>query len=167
MTKVGVVDVPGERSSHTRPTPKGGGVGIVAAFLVGMAVLYGFASFSRIADPYFRAVIAAAAGIAIVAYLDDVLAWPAWVKLVAQLGAAAIAVGAGLWVQEIRVPLIGAVQLGWLGPVITLVWIVAATNAMNFIDGLNGLAAGVSVIACLALAAIAAAWGRGLSISRG
>ncbi len=159
MTRVGVIDVPGQRSSHTRPTPKGGGVGIVAAFLVGMAVLYGFAAFARIADPYFRAVILAAAGIAIVAYLDDVLAWPAWVKLVAQLGAAAIAVGAGLYVQEIRVPVIGAVPLGWFGPAVTLVWIVAATNAMNFIDGLNGLAAGVSLIACLVLAAIAASVG--------
>jgi UDP-GlcNAc:undecaprenyl-phosphate GlcNAc-1-phosphate transferase len=159
MTRVGVIDVPGQRSSHMRPTPKGGGVGVVAAFLVGMAVLYGFAAFARIADPYFRAVILAAAGIAIVAYLDDVLAWPAWVKLAAQIGAAAIAVGAGLWVQEVRLPILGAVQLGWFGPVITLVWIVAATNAMNFIDGLNGLAAGVSLIACLVLAAIAASVG--------
>jgi UDP-GlcNAc:undecaprenyl-phosphate GlcNAc-1-phosphate transferase len=159
MTRIGVIDVPGQRSSHTRPTPKGGGVGIVAAFLVGMAVLYGFAAFARIADPYFRAVILAAAGIAVVAYLDDVLAWPAWVKLVAQLGAAAIAVGAGLFVQEIRVPILGAVELGWFGPAVTLVWIVAATNAMNFIDGLNGLAAGVSLIACLVLAAIAASVG--------
>jgi UDP-GlcNAc:undecaprenyl-phosphate GlcNAc-1-phosphate transferase len=124
-----------------------------------MAVLYGFAAFARIADPYFRAVILAAAGIAVVAYLDDVFAWPAWVKLVAQFGAAAIAVGAGLFVREIRVPFIGAVPLGWFGPAVTLVWIVAATNAMNFIDGLNGLAAGVSLIACLVLAAIAASVG--------
>ena len=156
MTRVGVIDIPGQRSSHTRPTPKGGGVGIVVAFLVGIAVLYGVASFARIADPYFRAVILAAAGIALVAYLDDMFAWPAWVKLVAQIAAAAIAVAAGLWVQEIRVPYIGAVHLGWFGPPLTLAWIVVATNAMNFIDGLNGLAAGVSMLACLILAAIAA-----------
>ena len=156
MTRVGVIDIPGQRSSHTRPTPKGGGVGVVVAFLVGIGVLYAFASFARIADPYFRAVILAAAGIALVAYLDDMLAWPAWVKLVAQIAAAAVAVGAGLWVQEIRVPYIGAVPLGWFGPALTLAWIVVATNAMNFIDGLNGLAAGVSMLACLILAAIAA-----------
>jgi UDP-GlcNAc:undecaprenyl-phosphate/decaprenyl-phosphate GlcNAc-1-phosphate transferase len=159
MSRVGVIDVPGVRSSHTRPTPKGGGVGIVVAFLVGIAILYGFAAFARIADPYFRAVILAAAGIAVVAYLDDVLAWPAWVKLAAQVAAAALAVGGGLWVQEIRAPIIGAVQLGWFGPALTLAWIVAATNAMNFIDGLNGLAAGVSMLACVILAAIAAAVG--------
>ncbi|HEY0181236.1 MAG TPA: undecaprenyl/decaprenyl-phosphate alpha-N-acetylglucosaminyl 1-phosphate transferase, partial [Rhodopila sp.] len=44
MTRVGVMDTPGARSSHTRPTPKGGGVGIVAAFLVGIVVLYRFAA---------------------------------------------------------------------------------------------------------------------------
>jgi UDP-GlcNAc:undecaprenyl-phosphate GlcNAc-1-phosphate transferase len=159
MTRVGVIDVPGVRSSHTRPTPKGGGVGIVAAFLVGIAMLYGVAAFARIADPYFRAVILAAAGIAVVAYLDDVLAWPAWVKLAAQVAAAAVAVGGGLSVDMVRVPVIGAVGLGWFGPIGTLAWIVLATNAMNFIDGLNGLAAGVCLIACLFLAAIAAGVG--------
>lgn len=159
MTRVGVMDTPGARSSHTRPTPKGGGVGIVLAFLVGIGTLYFFAAFSRLADPYFRAVILAAVGIAIVAYLDDVLAWPASVKLAAQILAAAVAVGSGLTVEEIRLPVVGAVQLGWLGPAGTLAWIVVATNAMNFIDGLNGLAAGVSVITCLFLAAIAAAVG--------
>ena len=156
MTQVGVIDTPGARSSHTRPTPKGGGVGVVAAFLVGIALLYGFAAFSRIADPYFRAVIAAALGIAVVAWLDDVLAWPAWVKLAAQLAAAAVAVGSGLWVDMVRLPVLGAVWLGWFGALGTLAWIVVATNAMNFIDGLNGLAAGVCVIACLFLAWVAA-----------
>ncbi len=159
MTRVGVIDTPGERSSHSRPTPKGGGVGIVLAFLVGMLVLYRFAEFSRLADPYFRAVLFAAVGIAVVAYLDDVLYWPAWAKLAAQLAAAALAVGGGLVLQELRLPFIGAVQLGWFGPVVTLAWIVAATNALNFIDGLNGLASGVALITCIVLAALAASLG--------
>lgn len=156
MTHVGTLDMPGERSSHTRPTPKGGGVGIVLAFLVGIAVLYRYAAFGRIADPYFRAVILAAAGIAVVAYLDDLFYWRASVKLLAQLAAALLAVGAGLSLPFLRLPWLGTVELGWLGPVVTLAWIVAATNAMNFIDGLNGLAAGVSAIACLVLAAVGA-----------
>ena len=156
MTRVGALDVPGARSSHDRPTPKGGGVGIVLAFLAGTALLYRYAAFSRIADPYFRAVIAAAAGIALVAYLDDVFCWRASVKLLAQVGAALLAVGAGLSLTFLRLPWVGTVPLGWLGPVVTIAWIVAATNAMNFIDGLNGLASGVAAIACLALAAIGA-----------
>jgi UDP-GlcNAc:undecaprenyl-phosphate GlcNAc-1-phosphate transferase len=156
MVRIGTVDTPGARSSHTKPTPKGGGVGIVLAFLLGIAVLYRYAEFSRIADPYFRAVIAAAIGIAIVAHLDDILYWPAWVKLLAQLAAALLAVGGGLSLPFLRLPGFGTVELGWLGPVITVAWILVATNAMNFIDGLNGLASGVSAITCLVLAAIGA-----------
>lgn len=154
MTHVGVIDTPGKRSSHTRPTPKGGGVGIVLAFLAGMGLLYEYAIFSRIADPYFRAVMTAAFGIAMVAYLDDVFYWPASVKLLAQICAALLAVSGGLSVSFVRLPIVGTVQLGWLGPAVTIAWIVAATNAMNFIDGLNGLASGVAAIACAVLAAI-------------
>ena len=156
MTRVGAIDTPGARSSHSRPTPKGGGVGIVLAFLVGVLVLYRYAEFSRIADPYFRAVILAAVGIATVAFLDDLLYWPASVKLLAQIAAALLAVVGGLSLPFVSLPGLGAVPLGWLGPVITVIWIVAATNAMNFMDGLNGLASGVSAIACIALAAFGA-----------
>ncbi len=156
MTRVGTIDMPSDRSSHSRPTPKGGGVGIVLAFLVGVLVLYRYAEFSRIADPYFRAVIFAAVGIAAVAFLDDLFYWPASIKLVAQIAAALVAVGGGLSLPFIRLPGFGTVPLGWFGPAITVIWIVAATNAMNFMDGLNGLASGVTAIACLALAAIGA-----------
>ena len=159
MARVGVMDRPGARSSHTVPTPKGGGVGVVAAFLLGMLALYRFADFARLAEPYFRGVILAAAGIALVAFLDDLLDWPFVVKLGAQVAAAGLAAASGLWLRDLRVPVLGEIQLGWLGVPATLVWVVAATNAMNFIDGLNGLASGVSAIACVFLAAIAAGQG--------
>ena len=156
MIRVGTLDTPGDRSSHTQPTPKGGGVGIVLAFLLGMGVLYEFAVFSRIADPYFRAVMLAAFGIAAVAFLDDLYYWPASIKLSAQIAAAMLAVGSGLSLTFLRLPVFGTVHLGWLGLALTVAWIVAATNAMNFIDGLNGLASGVTAIACAVLAAIGA-----------
>ncbi len=132
---------------------------MVAAFLAGIAVLYVFAQFSRIANPYFLGVILAASAIALVAFLDDVLDWPFTVKLGAQLAAAGVAVASGLVVSSLNLPVLGAVSLGWIGLPLTLIWILFATNAMNFIDGLNGLASGVSVIACAALAAIAASLG--------
>ena len=159
MIRIGVMDQPVARSSHTRPTPKGGGVGVVAAFLAGIVVLYGFADFARIADPYFRGVIGASVGIAVVSYLDDVLDWPFSVKLGAQAVAALVAVGSGLAPQELRMPWIGAVAIGWLGVPATVAWILVLTNAVNFIDGLNGLAAGSVAIACLFLAGIAAGQG--------
>jgi UDP-GlcNAc:undecaprenyl-phosphate GlcNAc-1-phosphate transferase len=156
MISLRVMDTPDARKMHTQAIPKGGGVGIVVAFLLGIAVLYQVAEFSRLADPYFRGVILAAAAIAVVAFLDDLSDWPFSVKLVAQLLAAAAAVGSGLYVRDVRVPYVGAVSIGWFGAVATFAWILLATNAMNFIDGLNGLAGGVALIACLFLAYISA-----------
>ena len=121
-----------------------------------MAILYEFARFSRIAEPYFLGVIGAAALIALVALLDDLWDWPFTVKLGAQLLAALAAVGTGLYVRDYRVPYVGGVYIGWVGMPATLVWILFVTNAMNFIDGLNGLAAGVALIAAAILAVIAA-----------
>jgi UDP-GlcNAc:undecaprenyl-phosphate/decaprenyl-phosphate GlcNAc-1-phosphate transferase len=155
MIAARVMDTPEARKAHDRPTPKGGGVGIVVTFLVGIAVLYRFAEFSRLADPYFRGVIEASVAIAVVAFLDDLFDWPFAVKLGAQVLAALVAVTSGLFVTDFRIPYLGPVPLAWAGIVATLAWILFTTNAMNFIDGLNGLAGGVALIACLFIVFIA------------
>lgn len=155
MISARVMDVPNGRKAHATPTPRGGGVGIVVAFMLGIAVLYGTATFSRLADPYFRGVILAAAAIAVVSFIDDIRDWPFAIKLAAQVLAASAAVGSGLWISVFNLPYFGAVDVGWVGIPLTLGWILFATNAMNFIDGLNGLAAGVSLVACLFLAFLA------------
>ena len=157
MISARVMDTPNARSAHANPTPKGGGVGVVVAFLLGISVLYGTATFSRLADPYFRGVILASAAIAIVAFIDDARQWPFTVKLVAQVLAAFAAVGSGLYVSVFNLPGLGPVDLGWIGMAVTVAWILFATNAMNFIDGLNGLAAGTALVACGFLAFIAQA----------
>jgi len=156
MIGLGVLDEPDPRKAHRHAVPKGGGVGVVAAFLVGTGLLYAFADFSRVANGYFLGVILAATAIAAVAWLDDVVDWPFTVKLGAQVGAALVAVGSGLVVDSLNLPVVGAVPLGWAGAVGTVAWILFATNAMNFIDGLNGLASGVACLAALALAVVAA-----------
>jgi UDP-GlcNAc:undecaprenyl-phosphate GlcNAc-1-phosphate transferase len=159
MIHARVMDRPEARKAHDRPIPKGGGVGIVAAFLLGIAVLYRFAAFARLADPYFLGVIEASVAIAIVAFLDDLFDWPFTVKLGIQVLAVLVAVSSGLYVHDFRIPYIGAWPVGWIGLPATVVWMLFATNAMNFIDGLNGLAAGVALITCLFLAYIAAVHG--------
>jgi len=159
MMRIGPIDHPDERKGHPVPTPKSGGVGIAVAFLVGIVILFRFAEFARLADPYFRGVILAAMMIAVVSFLDDVYDWPFVVKLAAQLAAAAAAVASGLFLERPRIPYVGAVDIAWLGPLATLFWIVFATNAMNFIDGLDGLAGGVALIACCFFSGIAAAQG--------
>jgi len=143
------------RKVHRQPTPKSGGVGIVVAFLVGIGVLYQFADYARLADPYFLGVIEASLAIAAVAFLDDMYDWPFTVKLGAQVLAALVAVSTGLYVHDYRLPYIHAVALTWVAPPLTVLWLLFATNAMNFIDGLNGLASGVSLITALFLAVIA------------
>ena len=144
-----------DRKVHRAATPKGGGVGIIAAVLLGIAVLYQFAEFARLAHPYFLGVIEASVAIAVVAFLDDLYDWPFTVKLAAQVLAALVAVGSGLYLRDYRVPYIQTVYVAWLGPPLTVLWLLFATNAMNFIDGMNGLAAGVTFIAAAFLAGIA------------
>jgi len=156
MMSVGVMDRPTARKAHVVPTPKGGGVGIVVAFLLGVSVLYGFAEFARLADVYFRGVVLASVAIAVVAYLDDIRDFPFVVKLAAQVAAALLAVGTGLYVQVFNLPWVGSVDIGVWGAVVTVAWILFATNAMNFIDGLNGLVGGTVLVACGFLAVIAA-----------
>src|ERR1700733_11442284 len=149
MISARVMDTPEARKAHERPTPKGGGVGIVVTFLIGITVLYRFAEFSRLANPYFLGVIEASVAIAVVAFLDDLFDWPFLVKLGAQVLAALVAVGTGLYVSDFRIPYLGPLPVVWIGITATLLWLLFTTNAMNFIDGLNGLASGVALIACL------------------
>jgi UDP-GlcNAc:undecaprenyl-phosphate/decaprenyl-phosphate GlcNAc-1-phosphate transferase len=155
MIAARIMDTPQARKAHDRPTPKGGGVGIVVTFLVGIAVLYRYAEFARLADPYFLGVIEASVAIAVVAFLDDLFDWPFTVKLAAQVLAALVVVRSGLYVADFRLPYLGPQPFVWIGIATTVVWVLFATNAMNFIDGLNGLAGGVGLIACLFIVFIA------------
>lgn len=159
MIALRVMDTPEARKAHDRPTPKGGGAGIVVAFLVGLSLLYPFAEFARLANEYFLGVIAASVAIAVVAFLDDLHDWPFTAKLGIQALAALVAVSTGIYIHDYRVPYVGPVYVGWIGPPVTLAWLLFTTNAVNFIDGLNGLASGVTLIACMFLAFFSASYG--------
>jgi UDP-GlcNAc:undecaprenyl-phosphate GlcNAc-1-phosphate transferase len=158
MIAIGVPDRPDHRKAHTKTTPKSGGVGIVAAFMLGFLLLYQYGQVSRLGQGYFLGVIGAAVMMAVISLIDDILDVSFIIKLLAQFAAASIAVAAGLWVHVFALPLIGTVDIGWLGVPLTFFFILYVTNAMNFIDGLNGLAAGVTLVTCLFLAGIAAAY---------
>lgn len=135
MIRVGVMDMPGHRSSHTRPTPKGGGVGIVAAFVL-------FLPFVRLAvgaAPFDSGMVLLAGGVVLLSafsWLDDLHSYPAGTKLAAQAASAClVAASAGFFPMETPQ------QFLLFG--LAAAWLVFATNAINFIDGLNGLASGV------------------------
>lgn len=155
MIRVRILDRPNHRSSHTRPTPKGGGVGVVVAFLAGQAALWWGADHARLEAPLFAGFLVGAATIAVVSLLDDLRDFRFTVKLAAQALAAIIVMVAGLRIETLSVPLLGPIELGLLAWPFTLLWIVGLTNAMNFVDGLDGLVSGTALIACVFLAVAA------------
>jgi UDP-GlcNAc:undecaprenyl-phosphate GlcNAc-1-phosphate transferase len=155
MIRLGSLDHPGERSSHVQPTPKGGGVGIVVSFVLGTSILFLGARTARVPDLPFLGLIAASVGIAVVSYTDDIRSWSYAVKLGAQLASALVAIACGIRFRVLHLPWLGAIDTGWLGLPLTAAWIIFATNALNFIDGLNGLASGAVGIACLFMAGFA------------
>ena len=104
MIALRVMDTPEARKAHDRPTPKGGGAGIVAAFLAGLLLLFHFAEFARLANGYFLGVIAASFAIAVVAFMDDIYDWPFTAKLGIQTVAALVAVGTGIYVRDYSIP---------------------------------------------------------------
>lgn len=139
-----LIDVPNERSSHTQPTPRGGGLAIV------LVTLCGLLTYSLLVSvEYWRVLFLYVFGaglIAVVSWLDDLYTLPKRVRFVAHSLAALLAIiGFGHW-DKVIVPLLDQVHLGWLGLPVTFVWIVGLTNAYNFMDGIDGIAAVQSVV---------------------
>ena len=146
--RVGAIDQPKERGLHDRPTPRLGGLAIFAGVLIaGMIWLPGGVE--------TRSILLGAAAITAVGLLDDIFDFPAWLKLLGQIGAALIPVAGGVYIDDVTLPFVGAFSFGWVGPVLTVIGIVGAMNAVNFTDGVDGLAAGVCTIAAITFAVIA------------
>lgn len=89
----------------------------------------------------------------VVCYIDDVKGIPSWAKLIAQIIAALIVVASGIKIEDISIPFTeGKIVIeGIASYIITVCWIVGITNAINLIDGLDGLSSGVTLISCLSL----------------
>ncbi|MFN6954305.1 MAG: glycosyltransferase family 4 protein [Acetobacteraceae bacterium] len=151
-----ILDMPDARKAHARPTPTAGGLGVVAAVAGGMAVLWAAGD----AGPaQHAALLAAAAAMAALGLLDDRFDLPALPRLLAQAAAAAVAIAGGLVLERVSLPWIGEVALGPFGVALTLLWFLVCTNAVNFLDGADGLLGGSLLIACLMLAAVGAVLG--------
>ena len=133
-----LLDHPNERSSHTQPVPRVGGIGIALGFLL---------PFATIAHgDYWWTMAAAIAAMAGVGLLDDFRNLPASRKYVLQLVIVALLMWSGVLVHELWLPFTGAVMLGWLAVPLTLVWLTGFPNFFNFMDGTNGMAGGSAVI---------------------
>ncbi|MGB4313031.1 MAG: MraY family glycosyltransferase [Natronincolaceae bacterium] len=157
--RLGAIDVPEDnRRVHKKPIPSLGGIALYISFIVTIVI---FAIFSKNMNLSrgFKGILLGATLILVVGIIDDIKQIPAGYKLAAQILAASIAVYNGVIINFIKFPLAntegGLVLLRALRIPITVFWIIGITNTVNLIDGLDGLAAGVSTIASLSLAAVA------------
>lgn len=147
LRRKAVLDVPNERSAHREPTPRGGGLGFVAAIalcLAGAAAWTGDLAFALLAVP----VVAACA----VGFADDRRPMSWGPKTVLLLAAGALALPA-LSVDAVTLPFAGVVPLGALAIPLSLFWYFAYANAFNFMDGLNGISALTALVSGAAFAA--------------
>jgi Fuc2NAc and GlcNAc transferase len=150
----GVLDIPNERSSHERPTPRGGGAAIVAVVLFGTAA---GAAAGLVPVPVAAALIPGGLVIAAIGWIDDHVGLSRWPRAAVHTAAAVWAVLALGGLDSVR---LGTVELdtGFAGTILAVVGVVWAINLYNFMDGIDGLAAGeaMSVGAFGALLALVA-----------
>jgi UDP-GlcNAc:undecaprenyl-phosphate GlcNAc-1-phosphate transferase len=154
---LGVVDRPSSRGvSERRDIPLLGGLAVAAGFAAGLAAsaatVTGFMATRRLSGVLLGALLVLGLGV-----WDDRRSLGATAKFSVQALAALVAVGAGLRIGHVTEPTTRlSLELPfWLGWVVSVLWIVGVTNAINLIDGLDGLATGVAAIICATLTAIA------------
>ena len=154
-TRLGLVDAPGGRKVHTQSVPRLGGAALVLSATITLALVAAIHP-GTIDTPIWLAMrpFVFAGGIIFLAGLiDDVRGLGAGAKLVFEFAAAGVIMSSGLLIE--RFTLLGhTVPLGWLAYPVTAVWLVGLTNAFNLIDGVDGLAAGIAVLAGSACGAI-------------
>ena len=148
------IDTPdASRSIHTNPTPRIGGVAIVGAFLVGLIYIAliphllpaEFASSIRVPSPL---IIAGALIMAFAGLYDDIRHMHFLAKFAFQIGVAMLMISGGFVIPEVFNPFadVAIILPRWFAIVLTAGWIVFAINAINLLDGMDGLASGVSII---------------------
>lgn len=139
-----ILDIPNKRSSHSEPIPRGGGVVIVALTLGGLffyQVLGGYGSWT-----VFLGFATGAALVSGVSWVDDVHSLPAGIRFaIHSLAAVSGIASLGYW-HTLSCPGFGPIQLGHWGLPLTFFWIVGLTNAYNFMDGIDGIAAGQATV---------------------
>ena len=151
--RMGAVDVPKDgRRMNDHPIPRMGGLAIFFGFILSVLIF-------QTLTPSLRGMLLGSVIIVVLGILDDIYALPALPKFLIQIVAALVAVLEGNRIEFLSNPNIFSKEpfweLGWLSIPISVLWIVAITNSVNLIDGLDGLACGVSTISSMTLLVIA------------
>ncbi|TKD70982.1 glycosyltransferase family 4 protein [Pseudalkalibacillus hwajinpoensis] len=138
--KFKIADNPNQRKVHKGLMPSAGGLAIFAGTAAGFLYLMPY-------SPYMTEIVIAGTLIIVLGVFDDRFVISPKVKLIGQIIAAVIVATSGLQVEFVSLPFVGRIEFGFMSFIITVLWIVGVTNSINLIDGLDGLAAGVSTIA--------------------
>ncbi len=156
--RLGAVDMPGPRRIHHEPVPRMGGLAMAAAVLGVAWAARALPGPAATLEPRpLLGLTLASLPILALGMADDRWSVSPWVKLTLQTCAALTLSLFGFGVPVLTNPFGPAIQTGWMNVPLTVLWVLAVTNAINLIDGLDGLAAGVVAIACGALW-VAARW---------
>lgn len=154
-----VVDRPGGRKAHSGATPLMGGIGIFLGVWTPLCLLSFWSNSitESLAQSFHKFVAIFLAGLAMLALgiVDDKRGLNARVKFAVQGLVAVGLVFSGITFGDLTIPGMGGIKLGLLGPLLTVVWIVGITNALNLVDGIDGLAAGVALFVASTNAVIA------------
>jgi len=148
---MGWVDAPGDRKIHQAPIPRLGGVAIAVGFVAPLCALAIWDN--RLSDMVFAdttllwGLFGGGVIILTIGIIDDLRGLGSMVKLVAQILAALLVYWIGIRIEALSVPFFSPVMLGLLSLPVTVLWILLVTNAINLIDGMDGLAGGVVVLA--------------------
>jgi len=156
--RLGAMDLPGGRKTHGGPIPRIGGVAVFFGFVAGLgaaAFLAGFLFEPIQVNVYWPGMVIASTLIFLVGLVDDLWGLRYYWKFAVQIACAVYVWNCGFRVELITQPLGGSAEVGWFSLPITVLWIVGITNAVNLIDGLDGLAVGTALITTLATAVIA------------
>ena len=154
-----IVDIPGVRKIHSGPIPRIGGVAIFVS-MIGLVIPV--LLLPNVVGETFRLIqskvlilLGAAGFVFLVGLVDDIKGLRVRTRLFCQLAAALVVCSAGIRIESIPVTASLTLGLGWFSWLFTLLWIMGITNAINLSDGLDGLAAGISAIACGVIAVLA------------
>lgn len=148
----GLVDAAGasHRKLHAEDVPRLGGVAIVLGFYAPILALSLYATdvggLLIVEQPALATTILVGGGmVALLGLYDDLFGTSPRLKFAVQIGAALLACALGVQIDHLSLPLLPRLELGWFAVPITVLWIVGITNALNLIDGLDGLAGGVAM----------------------
>ncbi|MBR3674398.1 MAG: undecaprenyl/decaprenyl-phosphate alpha-N-acetylglucosaminyl 1-phosphate transferase [Clostridia bacterium] len=160
--RLGAIDKPGKRRINLSPMPRLGGIAVIIGFLLSCTYLLTIMTLEKTFFPfgeeqYFHKLIGILLGILVLAvfcFVDDVKGLPAIVKLLGQTIAAVIVVSFGTQIDNVNIPFLEQtlhINNSIYIYILSVGWIIGITNAINLIDGLDGLSSGITLISCFSL----------------